>query len=354
MRLFISHRVYCILPVIFATQFLFLRKGILFVVTALLFHAALLAQAPADTVKAIQDSLVIADTAHVADTIPAIVAEPEICKKPLFDTGWVLPHELYNNPTAIQWEIMAHHPYYHYTPVADAKASGPLMYYTGVQRKQENKDLLFYSLLFLFIVFALLKRAFPKYFNDLFRLFFRTTLKERQISEQLMQTPVPSVLLNVFFTLSTAFYICFVVDYAGKNPAGEFWLLYLYCAGGLAAAYFVKFIGLKISGWIFAMKQASTSYTFVVFIINKMIGILLLPFLPVLAFSTGDVFTVGMTLSWCLLGGMILYRLYLTYSVIRNQVRVSPFHFFLYFIAFEIAPLLLVYKALLVFFSETT
>ena len=85
-----------------------------------------------------------------------------------------------------------------------------------------------------------------------------------------------------------------------------------------------------------------------------MIGILLLPFLLVLAFSTGNVYTVGLTLSWCLIAGLIIYRLFLTYTVVRNQVKVSPFHFFLYFLAFEIAPLLLVYKALLVYFSENS
>lgn len=96
-------------------------------------------------------------------------------------------------------------------------------------------------------------------------------------------------------------------------------------------AYFVKFVGLKISGWLFNTEEAANSYIFIVFIINKMIGILLLPFLVLLAFSTENLFSVGLTLSWCLIGAMLIYRVILTYSVVRNQVKVSPFHFFLYF-----------------------
>jgi hypothetical protein len=101
------------------------------------------------------------------------------------------------------------------------------------------------------------------------------------------------------------------------------------------------------------MGEAANSYIFIVFIVNKMIGILLLPFLIILAFTTGNLYTVGITLSWCLIAGLIVYRFILTYSAIRNQVKVNPFHFFLYLLAFEVAPLLLVYKGLLFYFSQT-
>ena len=115
----------------------------------------------------------------------------------------------------------------------------------------------------------------------------------------------------------------------------------------------VKFLGLKIAGWVLGIKEATDSYIFIVFIINKMIGVLLLPFLIMLAFSEGRIYSVSLTISWCLLIAIYLYRFILTYSVIRNQIKVNPFHFFLYFCAFEIAPLLLVYRGLLVFFDVT-
>jgi hypothetical protein len=101
------------------------------------------------------------------------------------------------------------------------------------------------------------------------------------------------------------------------------------------------------------MQEAANSYIFIVFIIHKMIGIFLLPFLILLAFAQGDVYTVGITLSWFMVAGLMVYRIILTFAAIRNQVKVNPFHFFLYICAFEIAPLLLIYKALLLFFRIT-
>ncbi len=314
------------------------------------------AQTTADSTGAPADTVRLADSLPVKDTAAPVVIPTVLVKRPLLlaDSSWTLPvTELVSGPK-LQWLILAHHPIYQFSfkPVAGTRKA--VLLDKGEERVVRDKDLLFYSLLLLIIVFALFRRAFPKYFNDLFRLFFRTTLKERQISEQLMQTPVPSILLNGFFTISAGFYCCFLLVHYGLNPMGEFWTLLMYCVGGLAAAYFVKFIGLKISGWIFNLQAAANSYIFIVFIINKMIGILLLPFLLVLAFSSGTVYSVGLSLSWCLIGGLLVYRLFLTYTVVRNQVKVSPFHFFLYFLAFEIAPLLLVYKALLVFFSENS
>ncbi|MBI3137117.1 MAG: DUF4271 domain-containing protein [Sphingobacteriales bacterium] len=308
------------------------------------------AQLPADSVSGTADSLVQGDSIPVAGNIVSVPAVLDVSKRPLFDTGWVLNPPDRFPVQSILWQILEHHPYFgfHLKPVR-LPAVVPLS--EGEPRQSHGKEWLFYSLILLVILFALLRRAFPKYFNDLFRLFFRTTLKERQISEQLMQSPVPSILLNGFFTVSAGFYCSFLLEHFGLNPAGNFWALLLYCTGGLAGAYFIKFIGLKISGWVFNMKGAANSYIFIVFIINKMIGILLLPFLLVLAFSSGNIYTIGLTLSWCLVGVLLIYRLFLTYTIVRNQVKVSPFHFFLYFLAFEIAPLLLVYKALLVYFS---
>src|SRR5262245_2284341 len=47
----------------------------------------------------------------------------------------------------------------------------------GDKRNLLGKEWLFYYLIFLLILFGLLRRAFAKYFYDLFRVFFKTTLK---------------------------------------------------------------------------------------------------------------------------------------------------------------------------------
>jgi Domain of unknown function (DUF4271) len=219
----------------------------------------------------------------------------------------------------------------------------------GLPRQREGKEYLFYLLTGIVLLFAFLKLLFPKYFNDLFRLFFRTTLKARQVREQMVQTPLPSLLLNIFFTLTAGLYITFLVRHYKIGESQNFWLLLAYTIAGLVVVYVVKYIGLLFSGWLFNMKEVAESYAFIVFIINKAVGIFLVPLLILLAFSEGSAYNITLTLSFAGLAALLAYRFILSYGVIRSQIRVAPFHFFLYLLAFEVIPLLVLYKWLMIF-----
>ena len=295
-----------------------------------------------------KDTLPVRDTPVVVkqDTLPGIQTdslpvvkdqeEDSVSKKPLYPI-WNIDPGL-----PISFQLLQHHPYFGFSSKAVVIHSDLKIF--------KGKETLFYVLIGLLIAFSLLRQAFPKYFNDLVRLLFRTTLKQKQIREQLMQTPLPSLLLNAFFVVSGGLYIDLLLQHFNLAPFDNFWLLFLYCSLGLSVIYVVKFIGLKVAGWLFNIKSTADAYIFVVFIINKVIGVFLLPFLVLLSFIQGDAYTVTLVLSWCGIGILIVYRFLLTYASIRNQVKFNPFHFFLYLCAFEIAPLLLIYKALLFFF----
>ncbi|HKC36034.1 MAG TPA: DUF4271 domain-containing protein [Chitinophagaceae bacterium] len=213
-----------------------------------------------------------------------------------------------------------------------------------------GKEYLFYYLIFLLILFGLLRGAFAKYFYDLFRVFFKTTLKQRQAQEQLLQSALASVFMNSFFVLSAGLYVNFLLQYFQLVISDNFWLQYVYCAGALAAIYLVKYIGLKITGWLFNVSNATDSYIFIVFIINKMLGIFLLPFLLLLAFATDPLYSSAMFISWVGIGLLLIYRFILSYGAVRKEVKLNSFHFILYILGFEVVPLLLIYKLLLLIF----
>jgi hypothetical protein len=218
---------------------------------------------------------------------------------------------------------------------------------SGAGKIFSGKEYLFYYLLFLFLLFGWFRRAFAKYFNDLFRVFFRTTLKQKQIREQLLQSPLPSVLMNCFFVLSVGLYVNFLLLHFQLFIVENFWLQYVYVMSALAFIYLIKFLGLKITGWLFHVQEATESYIFIVFIINKMLAIALLPFLALLAFTSGSVYNTSLNLSWIIAGLLFGYRFILSYGAVRNEIKFNPFHFILYVIGFEIVPLLLIYKLLL-------
>ncbi len=53
------------------------------------------------------------------------------------------------------------------------------------------------------------------------------------------------------------------------------WLLLFYCCLILTAIYIGKFILLKMIGWMFNIRSAADTYIFIVFLVNKMMGIYL-------------------------------------------------------------------------------
>jgi hypothetical protein len=208
----------------------------------------------------------------------------------------------------------------------------------------KGEELLFYSLIIMFIFYAVLKQLFPKYFTDLFRVYFRTTLKQTQVREQLLQTPLPSLLLNVFFIVSGGMYAAFLLQHFNIAPKFSFWQLWLYSGILLSIIYMMKFAGVWLAGWLFNRNDAAAAYTFIVFMNNKITGIVVLPFLVLLGFGTEKIYAVTLIISIALVACLFLYRFYLSIGVIRGQAKVNMLHFLLYLSAFEVFPLLILFK----------
>jgi hypothetical protein len=185
--------------------------------------------------------------------------------------------------------------------------------------------------------------------QDLFRMFLQTSLKQRQIKEQLMQAPLPSLLLNIFFFISASLYLTLLFRYHDLGMQFRFWMLAVYCFLGLVGIYLLKFLVLRIFGWIFRVREATDSYIFIVFTANKILGMALMPFVILLAFTTGETTMYSIMMSYLLIGAVFLYRYILAYTSIQRQIRLQFFHFLIYLAAFEVAPLLLINKLLFQF-----
>lgn len=286
-----------------------------------------------------KNTIIHSDSSTKKDTLLSLPITDSVSKRPHKNSGWHLNSDFifsfrnYNN------QVLEHHLYYGF-------GAAPLDIYSK-KVKSNGKESLFYAMILLLLVFGFLKKIFPRYFNDLFRLFFRTTLKQRQIKEQLIQTPLPSLLFNGFFIITAALYIDFILQHFKLIPNDNFWLFFIYCIIGLSAIYFVKFLGLKLSGWVFNRQEATNSYIYIVFVVNKMIGICLLPLVVLLAFTGGEFYSTILIISWCCVGALFIYRIVLSFYAVRNLVKVNLFHFILYLVAFEVVPLLLIYKVLL-------
>lgn len=214
----------------------------------------------------------------------------------------------------------------------------------------ERKDWLFYLITGLLFFMAVLKLSYQKYFTNLFRLFFKTTLRQTQLKDQLAQSQLSGLLFNIFFFIAAGIYLFLLVRHYDVSIQGEKWQQLGSCIVLLTVLYILKFAVLKLSGWVFGMPVVADSYIFIVFLINKISGLLLVPFIILIAFASAQLVNISLTLSFLMISGLFLYRFIRSYTSIQNDIKVSRLHFFLYLCAFEITPLLLIYKVLIQFF----
>jgi hypothetical protein len=218
----------------------------------------------------------------------------------------------------------------------------------GIPKISISQDLLFYVLLAMLLWMGILKSGYEKYYSDLFTVFFRSSLRQHQIREQLLQARLPSLLYNLFFVGCAGTFLYLVAaQHAIRVGTYSPWELWLASVGVVALLYVAKFLGLKLSGWIFGMSGAVDTYIFIVFLVNKILGVALLPIVILLAFSKEPIQSAAATLGILLVAGMLIYRFIRSYRPVWEEVQMSRFHFFLYLCTFEIAPLLLIYKSML-------
>jgi Domain of unknown function (DUF4271) len=213
-------------------------------------------------------------------------------------------------------------------------------------------DGMFYLLMIMLFYFAIIKLFFAKYLANLLTLFFRASMRQQQLREQVLQSPFPSLLLNNLFVFSAGLYGAFLGQFYHFGNPDHFWLHFLYCIGILTLLYLVKYVILRITGWIFNINRTVETYLFVVFMTNKIIGICLLPFLVLISFAGAGITEIGITLSIIMICVFYIYRFIASYAILHKEIKISGLHFILYLCALEIAPLLLIYKVLVAYYEK--
>lgn len=230
--------------------------------------------------------------------------------------------------------------------------NGPLITRQEKAFSAKEKDLVFYVLLGLMLLLGFIRLVFAKYFNDLFRIFFQTNFRQKSIREQLLQNKLASMMMNIFFCLSAGLFLYFVACYKGWLDETAFIQNALVCVGLVASVYTTKYIGLQIIGWLFGMAEVMETYLFIVYLINKVIGVLLLPAIIFLALGSNVLQPVLLVISLLILCVLYLYRYLIALPLVSNHSGLTGFHFFIYLCAFEVVPVLLIYKSLLLMLSR--
>lgn len=223
-------------------------------------------------------------------------------------------------------------------------AKDPATYFVTQKKQSAGKEFIFYALIAVVLILGIFKTFYDGYFDNLFKVFFNTSIRQTQLTDQLLQAKLPSFLLNIFFAISVGFYVWLLFKHYHPPRLINHQLLLPFCIAGIGALYFIKYCILKFMGWMSGMQQAADNYIFVIFLVNKITGIVLVPFTILLAFSIPLWTNYIVSLSLLVIGLFFISRYIKTYGALEHRFPLEPLHFIIYVTSVEILPLLIVYK----------
>ena len=151
-----------------------------------------------------------------------------------------------------------------------------------------------------------------------------------------------SIGLNAIFILSMSLFIYqllwyYNVELPYTGNLSPFLLILMI----VAVVYPLKSMVLWLMGWIFKESEGFAEYSYHVFLLNKMVGLALIPLLVLVTYlSMGQFILLHVGVSMVCL--TYLYRLFRGYAVGRATRNLSQFYIFLYLCTLEILPLVLV------------
>ena len=210
----------------------------------------------------------------------------------------------------------------------------------------KDKTADFYLLLFLCLVLGMIRLSDYKYFQNLWRAFWNPSQSSRQLKEQTESSSLSNFLMNIFFSMSGGAYTFYVVGLLVPHRHGTIppSLLIIMLILGMMAIYSLKYGMVRFSGWAFKVESITRSYIFNIFLVNKIIGIALLPFVILFAFA--DVSFTGplVVLSFIVIGMLLINRYTRSWQVFGSFFQYSKFHFFMYLCASELLPLAVLMK----------
>jgi len=226
------------------------------------------------------------------------------------------------------------------------KMAGKPQYGIEKLRPFRNLSIDFYLLTVLCIILGGIRYGDSRYFSLLIGA-YRGGGSNRQWRDLLQVAALPNLGMNIFFCAVAGAYIYYITAGASSRLAINRAPLVLVLIAGMMLMYAGKYVVIRFSGWVFRVETLASEYLFNVFLVNKIIGIVLLPFVIIIAFSGPEWVQPMAILSGAVVLALLATRYLRSWSAFYAIFKGSRFHFFTYLCASEILPMAVLVKWLL-------
>jgi hypothetical protein len=220
---------------------------------------------------------------------------------------------------------------------------------TEVLYKPTPHRIEFYGWQTIILIFAVILLGFAKAFSN---SRFKQTIKalmNYSVSQEINREEKvffhrANILLTILYVLVASLLLYQIRDFLNNTTLElHSFVFYLLIMGGIFSMYIIRYIFSLILAFIFDDTSISSEYIFNISLYNNMLGVLLIPILCVLYFTTLGFNVVLFYLTLPLLFVTFLLRLIRIY-LIGFSKGISYFYIFLYICTLEIIPLVVLFK----------
>jgi hypothetical protein len=212
-----------------------------------------------------------------------------------------------------------------------------------------NYDYLVALVLFIsFCVFVWLYIANAKRLNQLFKSF--SPNRTNQLSrDEYSGSNRTGLFLSLLFLFSITLFTGQVLEFYGLTSRGDHTFMYLFIAGALLIMYLVKFIFIRLSGFIFKTGKEALDYSSALFVFINILGLIMLPVVICLEFAKQANPRIFIYAGFFFIVSFLALRLLRGIVIGVNSNRVSKFYLFLYLCTLEIIPFVILVKLFMLY-----
>lgn len=212
---------------------------------------------------------------------------------------------------------------------------------------REITDWFTISLIMLVGFFTWFRVFYYRIFRQLFSAFFNITTTNQIVRDESVLLQRASLVLSVisYMLMGLFFYQLSVIQNWNMPYLQGGLMRFIFLSVAIAAAYSIKMISLRFFSSIFSLDRPVALYIFNIFLMVMMVGLLLLPVNILIAYAPAVIRQWVILITVAIATLLFLYRLIRAVGIWTGIPGFSIFYLFLYLCAFEIAPLLIIWKA---------
>lgn len=207
-----------------------------------------------------------------------------------------------------------------------------------------SNHFLFWILLFACALLAVVLNIKAKSLQLISASIFNENMLKLYSREEVNKRPAYIVLLYIIFWLNLSVYLFLVADHWFKVlTIFDFFKI----ASLVMLVYMFKHLALYVFGQIFLVSKSTALYSVTILIFNLFAGIILIPFNFIIAFGPEGIKDVNLWISIIILLMMVFLRTLRGVMIVSEYLTSRMFQIFNYLCAFEIAPALILIKAII-------